>query len=486
MNMDLEGVGILVRDWKRGKFDIPISFQELLCIAETFPIKQDTLLLIQENYALEMIAAALGDQLDLNSSVGKSYHGGCMGLPKPGAQSWLCRYGEFPEDMRDVMFDIHNEVNEMSAQVDRDKAVLQKKILKACEQCEQAYEELDKAIGVEMKWLHQTSNLKHDLSNWERKAKVALSDLKWETENEKRLARSSSSYQEEDESDSDSESDCDDYSGSESSSGEYVDDEWTSSSDECSDSCSDYDSIDQEENFEHDQSGGSYLLEAVSNVTNLLLPSSTPTTDPDDTTHQAANLNGNGISVTQEPPPTPDSEKVLTAKSSLTQLPVSNEAAAVAEKIKSHPGRRRTSSRSVGAKPLASASRDSEDCRFQTELDSGGENNGLSGSPPLNLSKVRTGEDDCTVDDMAGAVKPIYTGCVTTTETSSSFHKLKSTVMGRSKPKSNEKSQAPNKGGGRIGFSRRYIASKLERRKVKIEKAKECNFLHKQIIKSSK
>ena len=41
-------------------------------------------------------------------------------------------------------------------------------------------------------------------------------------------------------------------------------------------------------------------------------------------------------------------------------------------------------------------------------------------------------------------------------------------------------------GGGRIGFSRRYIASKLERRREKIVKAKECHYLHKQIIKVSK
>jgi uncharacterized membrane protein YgcG len=547
LDMDLEEVGLLIRDWKRGKFDIPVSFSELLCSAETFPIDLTSLVLLQENYALEMIAAAIGDQLDATSSVGKSYHGGCMGLPRPGGDSWLRRYGEFPEEMRAEMLLVHDEINGMSVQVDKDKAVLQNKILKACELCEHAYDDLDKAIRKEMQWLQHTSNLKHDLSCWEKKAKTALAELKWANENEsQRATRNCNEEEEEEEEEEDSDEDEEDddsdndYSGSSescsssssgSSSGEYMDEEGSNSSDGdeyVSDSSSEYTSASPSpQGGGGGGGGGSYFFDAVANMTNMLIPVAAPQppvavtqkvvmshdnhntpipqfqnsglvtesmmpqkTEYDDNRHAPSPLNFTS------PPSTPASSPEGSS------LPVSSSADAVAEKIKCNPQRRRTVSNpgfkqptnSPAASPVTSpvtTPLSLEGLSLNEEVDNESTRNhstsalsAPSGAQPVvanNTISIASNSPQLQESSTPDALAP---------QSSTRFQNFKSTVLRRSGSGGggggSEGGRAGGGGGGRVGFSRRYITSKLERRKAKIMKAKECHFLHKQIIKTSK
>lgn len=508
LDMDLEEVGLLIRDWKRGKFDIPVSFSELLCSAETFPIDLTSLLLLQENYALEMIVAAIGDQLDATSSVGKSYHGGCMGLPRPGGDSWLRRYGDFPAEMRSEMLTIHNEINELSVQVDRDKAVLQNKILKACETCEHAYDDLDKAIRAEMQWLQYTSNLKHDLSAWEKKAKTALAELKWQNENENKNAISNSYEEEEDDSDSDEDSG----SSYSSSSGEYMDEEGSGSSDDeeysdSNDSCSEETSGSESP----PGSGGGFFFDAVTNMTNLLIPSTAverPATINNDRVRVSHNDRENSSEVmlaSTMPQETERDETQLelrsghqspgeslmnsststpTSSPELTKLPVSSAANSLAEKIKSNPARRRTSS-VPGLKQQTTSPPTSPETTEPSKTTNNDNipirNDALTatiaGTQAMNIS-ISTNSPQLQEIPSSGPTK-----LNKSPKSPSRFQNFKTNVLGKNK----NPDQSENGGGGsRIGFSRRFITSKLERRKAKIQKAKECHYLHKQIIKSSK
>jgi hypothetical protein len=52
--------------------------------------------------------------------------------------------------MRDGIEAVHKELLDMDLQVERDKIIIQKKIMIACEACERSYELLDKAIQEEV------------------------------------------------------------------------------------------------------------------------------------------------------------------------------------------------------------------------------------------------------------------------------------------------------------------------------------------------
>mmetsp|Transcript_6572 Transcript_6572/g.10739 ORF Transcript_6572/g.10739 Transcript_6572/m.10739 type:complete len:917 (+) Transcript_6572:95-2845(+) len=528
IEMDLEEVGLLIRDWKRGKFDIPVSFSELLCSAETFPIDLTSLTLLQENYAIEMIAAAIGDQLDATSSVGRSYHGGCMGLPRPGGDSWLRRYGEFPNEMRGEMLTIHNEINEMSIQVDRDKAVLQNKILKACELCETAYDDLDKAIREEMQWLQYTSHLKHDLSSWEKKAKTALAELKWQNENEKKVSVSNS-YEEEDESDSD-DSDSDYSRSSGSSSGEYIDEEGSCSDEDYSDS--DESDSDSEEVTDSDSptpqgTGGGFFFDAVTNMTNMLIPNSAnsqPSTSSngknkveishDENYSETQSFQNHGAILESTMPQQTEYDDGMRQQKSngssstnshtsspssspeMNKLPLSNAADSLAEKIKAHPARRRTSSvpgLKQGVSPAASPETTQptttttaitsiplslDSVNLKDDVNAEATVSGTNTMPTTSADTVEASISITTNSPQSQEIRSLDSNGSKSPNSPSKFQNFKSNILGKGKNSDN--------GGGRIGFSRRYITSKLERRKAKIQKAKECHFLHKRIIKSSK
>lgn len=530
LEMDLEEVGLLIRDWKRGKFDIPVSFSELLGSAETFDIDLNSLVMLQETYAVEMIVAAIGDQLDMSSSVGKSYHGGCMGLPRPGGDSWLRRYGEFPEEMRAEMLLIHNAINEQSVQVDKDKAVLQNKILKACELCEHAYDDLDKALREEMQWLQYTSNLKHDLSCWEKKAKTALAELKWANENEKHAA-TTSPYEEEEEEESEEEDDSedDDYSGSceSSSSGEYIDEDDYNSSDE--------DDEDDEDDEEEDTSssgsdeevsessgtpkessntgGGSFFFDAVSNMTNMLIPvsASTSSTQPVTATRkQSTNIPQQHTEFDEQSRSNPrhveSPHHTLMSSSSPSSSPEMNppaEMTSLAQKIKSHPSRRRTTSTpglkqqtiSPTSSPITTPLLDATSTVIASAASTISSLNSLNLNdeeasrchPTQNLPAASSSQDKPPPPPPTGATVGVDEATVAPPKSPTRFQNFKSNVLRRSKSSDGGSEEGSGGGGGgRIGFSRRYITSKLERRKAKIMKAKECHYLHKQIIKSSK
>ena len=503
LEMDLEEVGLLLREWKRRNFDITVSFSDLLCTAETFDITLDSLIMLQENYALEMIAAALGDDLDANSALGKTYHGGCMGLPKPGGNSWLRRYGDFPENMKDEMMQIHNEINDMSIQVDRDKAVLQNKILKACEMCERTYDELERALREEMKWLQNTSNLKHDLSSWERKAKSALAELRQTEESDKKTASLKLAYEEEDDDSDEYESDGDSTGSSYTSSGEYVDDEVTDESDEYDDDESYGYSEETSDSSAPKQTGGGGFFDAV---TNLLVPGSAPPVQ-NEVIVQNTNFHDNGMVMVEstlpqhddgrnveqrsiEPSATPSSTPSSTPE--MNKLPISGSSDSIAEKIKSNPNRRRSTS--IPGVKQQSSSNDSSPVTSSTKNEgerSDIDDNKLHDDVPVHTRT--SGEASCESHSTANDTIDIVTSSpqISTNVSSSSssqpqspsrFQNFKNNVLRRS---SSQGSSSPG-GGGRIGFSRRYIASKLEHRKAKIMKAKECHYLHKQIIKSTK
>jgi hypothetical protein len=59
--------------------------------AELYDITDATLLALQEDYAMEMLTLTLKDKVAVDSSLHKSFHGGSMGIPKPGGQAWMRR-----------------------------------------------------------------------------------------------------------------------------------------------------------------------------------------------------------------------------------------------------------------------------------------------------------------------------------------------------------------------------------------------------------
>ena len=160
LNSDLEGVGLMMRDWKKvgGETMLLVSHNDVMKRAHATAIGDDVLQQLQEHYALEIIsmsevslqasqandaaaaasaaaAAGSGDFITaaVNSigGVGSSDLGGILGSNSnassgimssnkrgPDATFWLQRYGEGVSDATAIdMLRIRDEVRDMEAQV---------------------------------------------------------------------------------------------------------------------------------------------------------------------------------------------------------------------------------------------------------------------------------------------------------------------------------------------------------------------------------
>ena len=73
-------------------------------------------------------------------------------------------YGDMPESVTQEMESVHNELVQMDQQIEKDKAVMQRKILIACDACEHSYEVLHQSVQEEVKWLERTGEIKYQLS----------------------------------------------------------------------------------------------------------------------------------------------------------------------------------------------------------------------------------------------------------------------------------------------------------------------------------
>ncbi len=135
MAMDLEQVGLMIRDWKRGKFSLSVTIAQVLQSAEKFNVTSDTLNALQEGYAIEIIRAAL------SSKDGKSRSNSVTDRPTIKLP---------PEvDVQDMSL-VYKELVDLELQVEKDKEVIQKKILLACEACETSFVTLNQAIQEEV------------------------------------------------------------------------------------------------------------------------------------------------------------------------------------------------------------------------------------------------------------------------------------------------------------------------------------------------
>lgn len=133
MVMDLEQVGLMIRDWKRGKFSLEVSVDQVLQSAEKFIVTVETLNTLQEGYALEIIKTAFANQ--------KSER-------RPSTENFSSSPSHMKEEL-DVST-VYKELVELELQVEKDKEVIQKKILLACEACESTTTSLHKAIQEEV------------------------------------------------------------------------------------------------------------------------------------------------------------------------------------------------------------------------------------------------------------------------------------------------------------------------------------------------
>jgi RecG-like helicase len=137
MEMDLEQVGLMIRDWKRGKFSLTVTVAQILQSADKFNVTTETLNALQEGYALEIIKTALATH------------------KRPDSKSKSQR--STPEKLSPVSAKeanislVYKELVELELQVEADKEIIQKKIVTACEACEAAMTTLNQAICDEVR-----------------------------------------------------------------------------------------------------------------------------------------------------------------------------------------------------------------------------------------------------------------------------------------------------------------------------------------------
>jgi hypothetical protein len=141
LEMDLEQVGLMIRDWKRGKFSLAVSVDQILQSAEKFIVTIETLNTLQEGYALEIIKAAFSNQKSELKSRSSSSPEKVAFPPSPS---------QIKEELEDVST-VYKELVELELQVEKDKEVIQRKILLACEACESTTTSLHKAIQEEVR-----------------------------------------------------------------------------------------------------------------------------------------------------------------------------------------------------------------------------------------------------------------------------------------------------------------------------------------------
>lgn len=170
--MDLEQVGLMIRDWKRGKFSLDVSVAEVLQSAERFHVTIETLNTLQEGYALEIIKAALSNQLSAQRVKSHDNHD--------------IRHHPQIQDLN-IVSGVYKELVELELQVEKDKEVIQKKILMACEACESTTTQLNKAIQEEVAplfvilyspqatWIEKTTEIKYELEKWTSKVTTLVS-----------------------------------------------------------------------------------------------------------------------------------------------------------------------------------------------------------------------------------------------------------------------------------------------------------------------
>lgn len=174
LNMDLEQVGLMIRDWKRGKFSLDLSVAEVLQSAERFHITVETLNTLQEGYALEIIKAALTSQASVQIPRSR----------KSDPQAVEDR--SYSKELESVS-EVYKELVDLQLQVEKDKEVIQKKILLACEACESTTTKLNKAIQEEVIsyshimttlqaiWIEKTTEIKFELEKWTTKVTTLVS-----------------------------------------------------------------------------------------------------------------------------------------------------------------------------------------------------------------------------------------------------------------------------------------------------------------------
>jgi hypothetical protein len=157
MDMDLEQVGLMIRDWKRGKFSLAVPVNQVLQSAEKFIVTVETLNTLQEGYALEIIRAAFAKQKLAESKL-RSTNSSSPSSPSSSSSAAAAASGAEGEnlspslrgeELEDVSI-VYKELVELELQVEKDKEVIQKKILAACEACEATTTSLHRAIQEEV------------------------------------------------------------------------------------------------------------------------------------------------------------------------------------------------------------------------------------------------------------------------------------------------------------------------------------------------
>eukprot|EP00599_Poterioochromonas_sp_BG-1_P009714 CAMPEP_0173137274 /NCGR_PEP_ID=MMETSP1105-20130129/2985_1 /TAXON_ID=2985 /ORGANISM="Ochromonas sp., Strain BG-1" /LENGTH=932 /DNA_ID=CAMNT_0014049623 /DNA_START=341 /DNA_END=3140 /DNA_ORIENTATION=+ len=148
---DMESVAILMKEWKKPGYLIQFfSFQELLDKASTLIINEEVLLKLQESFANEVLSMAVivkyvHDHPEENKS-GKDSTDSFIDITESAIVKkalplgvepptfWLMRYGyKLTAEQATDLNNVHTELLTLDRQVDRDKQILQAKILKACD-----------------------------------------------------------------------------------------------------------------------------------------------------------------------------------------------------------------------------------------------------------------------------------------------------------------------------------------------------------------
>lgn len=166
LEMEMEEIGLMLRDWKRGKFSVTAPSNDIILKAEQFGVFDDTLELLHESFAIELLCAVLGSEVDSSFGVCGQDLRFSRGVDEYQGSVELLRIENVTDEMKDDMRRVLHDLKHLEDQVEHDKNVLQKKLMKACEACEISYTRLDMAAREETYLQQKVEKLNEKLDKY--------------------------------------------------------------------------------------------------------------------------------------------------------------------------------------------------------------------------------------------------------------------------------------------------------------------------------
>lgn len=152
LSRDIEGIGMMLRDWKRygqiEEFSDAETESILFSRTKSIIVNENVLEQLSETFAVEMISYSLSK------------------MESDKYRKWLNRYGEDVSVSVDTVNEfkrVRDDIIVMEKQVDYDKQVIQSKLLKACEDCREIEERIADISNILAHWNSEVERLENDL-----------------------------------------------------------------------------------------------------------------------------------------------------------------------------------------------------------------------------------------------------------------------------------------------------------------------------------